>query len=442
MKIRFIFVLLFLTIDGSITLVSCSSGSDEPRGNVCEEFPNLDACLYSSSGYKGNSSSSSGDNCGNNNSNPIDISVTKAIKIKYNNGGAPTITKPNEVLTNGTNGENVVITLPDSAYNLVLSGTTTNGSLKIYGDFRKGLYLNGVSITNTNGPAINIQDGKRADVNLVSCTDNFLSDGGAYPYSSTPGEEQAKGTLFSEGKLYFTGGNGTLEVRGKANHAIAVDNDFEIRNGTITVSEAKNDGIHANDKIEVKGGTLVITSIGDAIQSEEPSGSIEITGGRITATTSGVKSHGISSEGPATIGGTANVQIEVKGDGSKGIRSRSYTEFLGGETIIRAKGTTSSDASTATGVKTEENLYIEGGILKIYSTGNGSKGISVDRDAFITAGNVHIEAHDDGIKVNRNLTITSGSTVYVKSSTTTAIDVDGDETGTNGSNVTKVDGGL
>jgi len=369
----------------------------------------------------------------------LELNPANVIKITYNSGSTPEIDKPataSEVQID-TDGQNVVVRIPNATiveYNLVLSGTTGNGSLKIYGDVKKNLYLNGVSITNNNGPAINIQKSKKINVHLINGTNNFLSDGPVY--SGIPAGEDAKGTFFSEGELNFTG-SGTLEVRGKARHAIAVDNDFGIDNGKIIVSEAKSDGIHANDKIIVKGGFLKITSAGDAIQNENLS-SIEITGGKIAATTTDAKSHGIASEGPTKISGNAIVQISVLGDGSKGIRSRSveapsalrYVEIKGGKVSIQTSGnrhidnnaTSDDTSSTAVGIKVDgDDLFIMGGDLTIKSLGDKAKGTNTDGNTEITGGNVHIEADDDGMKVHGDFRMTSG-TVYVKSDKKKAID--------------------
>jgi hypothetical protein len=349
--------------------------------------------------------------------------LNNVIEIKYNNGNPPGISNSyaNSVKID-VSGENVVVTIQnETEYNFIISGTAKNGSLKFYGDVRNGLYLNGVNITNNSGPAINIQKSKRVEVHLVYGTENFLTDGRTY--SNVPAGEQAKGAFFSEGKLYFTGGNGSLEVRGKYNHAIVVDNDFEIENGKIIISEAANDGIHANDKIEVKGGVLKITSKGDAIQSEE--NAVEISGGKVAARTTGPKSHGISSFDATLIEGNAIVQISVSGNGSKGIKSDGYVSIKDGVIGIKASGARhidNDDESTAAGIKVNNsNLDISGGALTIESIGDKAKGINVANDFSITNGNVHIEADDDGIKVHGRLSITGG-TVYTKSKKKNGID--------------------
>jgi len=372
------------------------------------------------------------------------LNLQNVIKIEYKSGNAPVITNAFSEVSINLTGENVVVRIntSETEYNFVLSGAASNGSLKIYGDVRKGLYLNGVSITNSTGPAINIQGGKRAFVHLLNGTQNLLADGPNY--SNIPSGEQAKGTFFSEGKLLFDG-SGSLEVKAKKNHAIAVDNDFEIRNGKIIVSEAANDGIHANDMIEVKGGVLKIASTGDAIQSENGYSAVKITGGKIAATTTGKKSHGITSEGPIIIKDSANtvVQISVSGNGSKGILSRNYVDLLGGKVSIKTSGTrdiTPPDTSTAAGIKLAADLSIKGGELTIKSLGDKAKGINTDGNATISAGNVNIDADDDGMKVHGNLKI-EGGTVYVKSRKKNAIDCDGKKEVTGSGKLTVVDKG-
>jgi len=387
-------------------VVSCSSDNNE-----CEN------CEVGNANWTGWPFDDSGENL---QAYPECLNYENPIEIKYSNGGSPEIINPYEEVSVDKNGENVTVTLGVAEYNLLISGTAQNGSLKIYGKERMGLYLNAVNITNNSGPAINIQKGKRINVCLVSGTENYLADGASY--ATPPGDEKAKGTFFSEEKLYFTG-TGSLEVKAKYNHAIVVDNDFEIDNGKIIISEAVGDGIHANDKIQVNGGVIKIASKGDALQSEKGS-SVIISGGKILAQTTGIKSHGISSEGSITINENAKIQISVSGNGSKGIKSSNWMEILGGTTAILASGAqdkNDADTSTAAGIKVDANLNIEGGNLTIKSTGSKAKGINTSGDINMKNGNVDIEADDDGIKVHGTLKMSGGS-ISVKSRKSDNID--------------------
>jgi len=430
-KSRYSLFFLFAITLALAVFLSCSDGGDGSDDT------------YVSSGGGSGSSSSNGSIIIQDGDWPFDSSgeslqptdeleamdLDNVIKITYKNGDDPEIENDftNEVTITST-GENIVVSIRNTSiteYNFVLSGTTANGSLKFYGDIEKTLYLNGVNIKNSAGPAINIQKSKKVIVHLVNGTQNFLEDGANYVI--TP-NEQAKGAFFSEGKLEFEG-SGSLTVKGNYNHAIAVDNDFEMNYGKIIV-ESVNDGIHVNDQVKVKGGVLQITSAGDAIQSEKipPAGAqdwVKILGGKIKAQTGGAKSHGITSEGPIRIDSVALVQISVLGNGSKGIKSNDFVTFNGDQkTLIKTSGTVDStnpdDESTPSGIKST-NLRIEGGALTIKSVGSKAKGISADVDIAINNGNVSIEADDDGIKVKGRLTINGGA-VDVKSVNEKAVD--------------------
>jgi hypothetical protein len=87
--------------------------------------------------------------------------------------------------------------------NFCLSGTTGNGMFKIYTAKRYNLILNGVSITNPDGPAINVQTGKNTSVFLAEGTTNTLTDGATY--AEPPAGEDQDGTFFSESKIKFYG---------------------------------------------------------------------------------------------------------------------------------------------------------------------------------------------------------------------------------------------
>jgi len=402
-----------------VALVACSDG-DSPPDDV-------------------EPSSSSGDNSGGPCIGSNSPDIENAIKIEYKNGSAPEIINAFSEVAITSDGENVVVALPDSPpeseieYDFVLSGTTSNGSLKLHGNVRKALNLNGVCITNSAGPAINIQGGKKVIVNLLNGTKSSLTDGSGYKCSGfAESEEQAKGAFFSEGKLEFVG-SGSLGVKGKCNHAIVADNSLEIKGGTITVSESLNDGIHANDRIEVSGGNITIRSIGDAIQSEKSPKDyskdwLVFSGGKIDIQTTGTKSHGIASEGPVTIKDDADITINVSGNGSKGIRARSWVEFYGGKTSIKTTGTKTDtgdpqEDSNSAGMKLTDELFFHEGELTIKTTGNGAKGINVDGNATIEGGKINIDANDDGLKVHGTLKI-EGGTGTIKSTKKSAIDAD------------------
>jgi hypothetical protein len=295
---------------------------------------------------------------------------------------ASTVTVTNPLASGGvtvteSNGD-VTINSSVAEVEYVLSGTTTNGSVKIYSDKKFKLTLNGVTITNADGPAINIQSSKRAFVVLADKTTNLLTDGATYTASGT---EDMKATFFSEGQLIFSG-TGSLSLTGNYKHAIASDDYVRVIGGNITVTSAASDGIHTNDAFISDGGTLNITTKGDGIQCDE--GFIVINNGNFTIN---VADKGISAayDTDTTIdpyivinGGIVN----VTSTGGEGIESKSVMTINGG---------TITTKTLDDGLNAKTFIYINGGAIYAYSTSN------------------------DAIDSNGKITVTGGKTVAVGS---------------------------
>ena len=64
-----------------------------------------------------------------------------------------------------TQSDKVADNAPGEIY-YILSGSSTNGSFYLSGSYKCSVTLNGLNLTNPNGPAIDIQNGKR--VNLLA----------------------------------------------------------------------------------------------------------------------------------------------------------------------------------------------------------------------------------------------------------------------------------
>ena len=97
---------------------------------------------------------------------------TAIITNPYENDGVSIIQSDGNVVVTSTN---LVIEI-----NYVLSGSIQNGSFKIYSDYKFGLMMNGVDITSSDGPALNVQSGKKVTVTLVNGTNSRLIDSNTY----------------------------------------------------------------------------------------------------------------------------------------------------------------------------------------------------------------------------------------------------------------------
>lgn len=296
---------------------------------------------------------------------------SSTVKITFN-GTTATVENAVTGVTVTTSGADVTVTSTVAEVAYEVTGSTTDGMLKIYSDKKYKLTLNGVSIKNNDGPAINIQSGKRAFI-VLSGT-NTLEDGATYATST----EDQKGTFFSEGQLIFSG-TGTLSITANNKHGIAADDYVRVQSGTITITKAASDGIHTNDGVYIDGGTLNINASSDGIEAEE--GPIVINTGTITITAA---DDGITASydtdttiDPYVVINGGTITITTTGTGGEGIESKSTLTINDGTINIKA---------VDDGINAGKAIYINGGTIVSYSTTND--GIDSNGTLTVTGGKV------------------------------------------------------
>ena len=308
----------------------------------------------------------------------IDKPVTPTIVW---NGTNVTITNPLSeagVTITADGGDVFIVSTASDEVEYILSGSSESGSLHIVSAKKYQLTLNGVSLTNNDGPAINSQSGKKGTVVLQAGTTNTLTDSKKYATS----QEDQKGTFFSEGQLIFKG-DGTLNIYANNKHGICSDDYLDFRSGTINVLSAKKDAIHANDSVLVSGGTLTLTPSGDGIDCE---GKVAISGGVLNITTTG--------------------------DAAKGIKSDDDIFVSGGEINITQSGNkeiADGDVSYCMGLKADTTVNISGGTIVINSSAEGGKGIKGTLGVLTTGGNITINLTGSGGTYSKSEVAATGS---------------------------------
>ena len=247
------------------------------------------------------------------------------------------------------------------------------------------LRLNGMSLTNPDGPAIYFDRCKKAFITIESGTTNTVTDGASY---TTTIEErtvsdvtysidasQAKGAIHTDDSLEVKG-KGTLYVNGNYKHGIATDDDIVIENGVIIINSVK-DGIHANDDITLNGKNieLNISSQADGLDSEGTM-NLELVK-KLTVTSTG---KGIKFESDLIV----NSGSYVINSGDDSVHCNGNVTINGGSFDI-----TSGDD----GIHADSTLTIEDGYVTVNRSYEGLEGT----DIVINGGVIDVTASDDGI---------------------------------------------
>lgn len=351
-----------------------------------------------------------------------------------------------------------------------LSGSSSDGEFTVTGSYKSTIELNGLTLTNTSGAPLNIQNGKRIDLSIKKGTTNTLTDAA---------DGDWKGCIVCKGHLEMKG-KGTLNVYGKTAHGIYAKEYIEMKNCTVNILSAIKDGINCNQYFLMESGSLKISDVGDdGIQvsykddtdrEAEDTGALTISGGTVDITVTGTASKGLKAEGDLTIsGGTVNITtsgngtwdeddnktkasscisadgniviedgtltLTSTGAGGKGINGDGALTINGGSITISTTGgmyayvngkeysnytgnTDNLDSdykSSPKGIKIDGDVEINGGTINVTTTGNGAEGIESKAVLTINDGTIVVNAYDDAINSSSHMYIKGGDITVVAS---------------------------
>lgn len=279
--------------------------------------------------------------------------------------------------------------LISSAGTYSLSGTLTDGQIIVSTEDEAvvRIILNSVNITCSSNAPIYIKKSMKTVIVLADNSDNTLTDGNTYVQEDASVDEP-NAALYSKSDLTIFG-NGSLNVTGNYNDAIASADGLIIKSGNISVSSA-DDGIRGKDYLIVKDGSLTVNVNGDGLKSDNSEdatkGYVSIENGEINITSGG---DGIAAETDAIIY-DGNITISSGGGSSR----------------------TVSGTESAKGIKGSVSVTIDGGTIDINSADDG-----IHSNAYVTINNgtVSISTGDDGIHADAAIKISNGDIKITKS---------------------------
>ena len=357
------------------------------------------------------------------------------------------------------NGADVVVNNENTTAEIktVLSGETSNGLFQYNGTYKTSIVLNGLSLTNTRGAAIDIQCGKRIALDIKKETVNTLVDG-------KNGEQKA--AIYCKGHLEIDKA-GTLNVTGNTAHAISAKEYIKLKKseGTINIISAVKDGIHCKQyflangfkvNINKAGGDGIDVELdGEANEDGYEDGSLNINAGTFTITSSSDTIKGLKADSDVNIvGGTLN--ITMSGKGSKGIKADnninigSSDDGSGPTLAVTTTGASYTDSSSSSSnnnpwggnnwggpggggpggggpggggmfgessgtsskaMKALNLINIYGGNLTVKTSTDGAEGVEGKKGVNIYGGNHYMKCYDDCINSGGKIMFNGGTTV-------------------------------
>lgn len=327
--------------------------------------------------------------------------------------------------------------------NYHLSGSSSNGFLKIYSGADQALFLEGLNLSNPSGAAINVQGPQASPSSgantfvILTSSSNTISDGTSY--TSTPSDEDEKAALFSEGALIFLG-SGSLTVSASGSSAIASDDYlFFYESPSLTANSSAGHALRGKDYILVNSGSIVASSSANTKKGLTSEGMVRIDGGTLSVSVTG----SVALDSDNTYSGTAGIKaggnfvmnggtvtITNSGTGGKGISGDADAYFYGGTVTVTTTGANygssssgnnpgggpsggpghkadSDNSVSSKAIKFDGNLTIAGGSITVSCSSH--EGIECKGEMTISGGQVYsYSAADDAINSGSTMTISGG----------------------------------
>ena len=345
-------------------------------------------------------------------------------------GSSATVSGNTEGMTVKVSGADVTIdnTGTGNKVSYILTGTSTDGSFKVYSNNKQAFDMQDLTLCNKDGAAINNQGKKRCFV-VVEGT-NVLTDGGSY---SGTGSEDLKAAFFSEGQMIFSG-DGTLTVNATGSSAIASDDYLRFMgNMTVNASSTTGHALRGSDAVVMTSGTVNASASAAAKKGISSDGTVRFDGGTTTVSVTGGSAYdsddkeykssaGVKADG-YFIMNAGTLTVSNSGSGGKGISCDGKGTFAGGTINLTVTGTrygssgsggpgkkatSATDSSKSPkGIKCDGDAVFSGSVINASSTYH--EAIESKGKINITGGTVcGVSSSDDGINASGDFTISGG----------------------------------
>lgn len=375
------------------------------------------------------------------------------VSIAYN-GAKASVTANEQNFLVSTDGAHVTLTATKPV-KVLLTGSTNNGSLKVVGDSKVCIALNGLTLMNPRGAAISClskkacylvtdsvstlsddsittdpvkpkatekKSGKKSEKKNVKLSSKKKSDKKKSEKKKSDKKkksddkpkhvkkkgkkaEEQKGTIFTEGRLAISG-RAPLTVVSRHVDAIHSDKSIFVRRGTqLNVQAHGGDAIQAQKRVRIEGGMINILSTSRGCSGIVADSIVEIRGGRtiILSQTPGGKgqrnSRGIKSDSLINITGGI-VRIKEESRGGKGMRS-AHDIFIS-KAIVDVLTFGDDDKNTGSknkGIKAKHEVRIDSARVRVRCRHGWSEAIEGSHRISITGSLVEALAVDDAISV-------------------------------------------
>ena len=305
----------------------------------------------------------------------------KVVEVVFANGTVSTSDLPSGV-TAEINGADIVLRSEFPGVEFVVKGGSSDGSLTIVSKGSPLVTLDGLSLVARERNTLQVSSEETIFLRTKgSCRIADISSG------VKADKQSAAVKLMGDAVLC----DGALAVNAARRSAVFCTGTLYVDDMSLSLGGAPNNAVLTNGSFIFGTGSLCATSSKDVIKCKK--GDFVMLGGSVSVSSVNDKCDGVQAVNVYKKGGA--LSIDVAGAASDGIKATGNLCIDGGDISVVTRGDAlfndkKSDYSSATCLKSDLVVEINGGNCCFRSEGNGAKGISSDSLVVIRSGNVKV----------------------------------------------------
>lgn len=305
----------------------------------------------------------------------------KVVEVVFANGTVSTSDLPSGV-TAEINGADIVLRSEFPGVEFVVKGGSSDGSLTIVSKGSPLVTLDGLSLVARERNTLQVSSEETIFLRTKgSCRIADISSG------VKADNQSAAVKLMGDAVLC----DGALAVNAARRSAVFCTGTLYVDDMSLSLGGAPNNAVLTNGSFIFRTGSLCATSSKDVIKCKK--GDFVMLGGSVSVSSVNDKCDGVQAVNVYKKGGA--LSIDVAGAASDGIKATGNLCIDGGDISVVTRGDAlfndkKSDYSSATCLKSDLVVEINGGNCSFRSEGNGAKGISSDSLVVIRSGNVKV----------------------------------------------------
>lgn len=305
----------------------------------------------------------------------------KVVEVVFANGTVSTSDLPSGV-TAEINGADIVLRSEFPGVEFVVKGGSSDGSLTIVSKGSPLVTLDGLSLVARERNTLQVSSEETIFLRTKgSCRIADISSG------VKADNQSAAVKLMGDAVLC----DGALAVNAARRSAVFCTGTLYVDDMSLSLGGAPNNAVLTNGSFIFGTGSLCATSSKDVIKCKK--GDFVMLGGSVSVSSVNDKCDGVQAVNVYKKGGA--LSIDVAGAASDGIKATGNLCIDGGDISVVTRGDAlfndkKSDYSSATCLKSDLVVEINGGNCSFRSEGNGAKGISSDSLVVIRSGNVKV----------------------------------------------------